>query len=126
MTVIGFYILNKPADSMGLLSILISTTAMIFNVIFNWVFDKLFPFVNGDRPIKLRVLHAAGFECMMILFTLPMISYLLKVTFLEAFMIELGFLVFFLFYTYLYNWAYDQIRKKVVAHYAQKHPHFAE
>ena len=79
MTVIGFYILNKPADSMGLLSILISTTAMIFNVIFNWVFDKLFPFVNGDRPIKLRVLHAAGFECMMILFTLPMISYLLKV-----------------------------------------------
>lgn len=126
MTVIGFYILNKPADSMGLLSILISTTAMIFNVIFNWVFDKLFPFVNGDRPIKLRVLHAAGFECMMILFTLPMISYLLKVTFLEAFMIELGFLVFFLFYTYLYNWAYDQIRKKVVAHYTQKHPRFAE
>lgn len=126
MTVIGFYILNKPADSMGLLSILISTTAMIFNVIFNWIFDKLFPFVNGDRPIKLRVLHAAGFECMMILFTLPMISYLLKVTFLEAFMIELGFLVFFLFYTYLYNWAYDQIRKKVVAHYAQKHPRFAE
>lgn len=111
---------------MGLLSILISTTAMIFNVIFNWVFDKLFPFVNGDRPIKLRVLHAAGFECMMILFTLPMISYLLKVTFLEAFMIELGFLVFFLFYTYLYNWAYDQIRKKVVAHYTQKHPRFAE
>lgn len=119
-TLIGVFILNKPLESMGLLAVLISLTALLLNIVFNWIFDKFFPFVNGDRPIKLRILHAIGFEGTLILFTIPMIAYLLKVSFVEAFFIESGFLVFFLFYTYLYNWSYDQLRKKIVAHSQKK------
>lgn len=121
---IGVFLLNKPVASMGIVSVMISVTALLLNIVFNWIFDKLFPFVNGDRPIQIRILHAVGFESTLILFTVPMLAMILKVSLLEALMIEAGLLVFFLFYTYLYNWSYDHIRKKVVAHYrAKKQPH---
>ncbi len=111
---IGIFILNKPVSSMGVLSVLISVTALLLNIVFNWLFDKFFPFVNGDRPVKIRMLHAIGFEGTLVLFTVPMIAFFLKVTFVEAFMIEIGFLIFFLFYTYIYNWLYDKVRRKLV------------
>ena len=99
---------------MGVLSVLISVTALLLNIVFNWLFDRFFPFVNGDRPVKIRMLHAIGFEGTLVLFTVPMIAFFLKVSFVEAFMIEIGFLIFFLFYTYIYNWCYDKVRKKLM------------
>ncbi|WP_077928881.1 PACE efflux transporter [Wohlfahrtiimonas populi] len=111
---IGVFLLNKPIESMGVLSVLISVTALLLNIVFNWLFDRFFPFVNGDRPVKIRMLHAIGFEGTLVLFTVPMIAFFLKVSFVEAFMIEIGFLIFFLFYTYIYNWCYDKVRKKLM------------
>lgn len=111
---IGVFLLNKPIASIGVLSVLISFTALLLNIVFNWLFDRFFPFVNGDRPVKIRMLHAIGFEGTLVLFTVPMIAFFLKVSFVEAFMIEIGFLIFFLFYTYIYNWCYDKVRKKLV------------
>ena len=111
---IGVFLLNKPIASMGVLSVLISVTALLLNIVFNWLFDRFFPFVNGDRPVKIRMLHAIGFEGTLVLFTVPMIAFFLKVSFVEAFMIEIGFLIFFLFYTYIYNWCYDKVRKKLM------------
>ena len=111
---IGIFLLDKPMSSMGILSVLISVTALLLNIVFNWLFDRFFPFVNGDRPVKIRMLHAIGFEGTLVLFTVPMIAFFLKVSFVEAFMIEIGFLIFFLFYTYIYNWAYDKIRKRLL------------
>lgn len=111
---IGIFLLNKPVGSMGILSVLISVIALILNIVFNWLFDRFFPFVNGERSIKVRMLHAIGFEGALVLFTVPMIALFLKVSLLEAFMIEIGFLIFFLFYTYVYNWCYDKVRKKLM------------
>lgn len=111
---IGIFLLNKPLNAMGVLSVLISVTALLLNIVFNWLFDRFFPFVNGDRPVKIRMLHAIGFEGTLVLFTVPMIAFFLKVSLVEAFMIEIGFLIFFLFYTYIYNWCYDKVRKKLM------------
>lgn len=117
---IGVFLLDKPVSSMGVLSVLISVTALILNIVFNWLFDRYFPFVNGDRPVKIRMLHAIGFEGTLVLFTVPMIAFFLNVGFIEAFMIELGFLIFFLFYTYIYNLAYDTARKYIVTKIEEK------
>ncbi|WP_026878919.1 PACE efflux transporter [Ignatzschineria larvae DSM 13226] len=111
---IGVYILNKPVASMGILSVLISLTALLLNIVFNAIFDRYFPFVDGQRPVKIRILQAMGFEGSLILFTIPMIAFFLQVSLWEAFMIELGFLIFFLFYTYSYNWCYDQLRRYLI------------
>ena len=117
---IGIFLLNKPINSMGLVSVLISITALLLNIAFNWVFDKFFPFVNGNRPIPIRILHAVGFEATLVIFTIPMIAYILNMSFIDAFMFELGLLIFFFFYTYIYNWLYDHLRKKIVAKYRAK------
>lgn len=116
--IIGILLLNKPLNSMGIVSVLISLTALLLNIVFNWIFDKLFPFVNGNRPVHIRLLHAIGFEATLVIFTIPMIAYILNMSFFDAFIFELGLLIFFFFYTYIYNWLYDQIRKKIVARYA--------
>lgn len=111
---IGIYLYKKPVESMGIVSVLISLTALTLNMIFNWIFDKFFPFINGNRPVRIRVLHAVGFEVTLILFAVPMIAFILGITIKEAFMIEAGLLAYFLFYTYGYNWLYDRIRWKIV------------
>lgn len=117
---IGVFLLHKPVDAMGVVSVLISVTALLLNIVFNWIFDKLFPFVNGERPVSIRILHALSFEATLILFTIPMLAYILSVSLTEAFMIEVGLLIFFLFYTYLYNYLYDKSRQWLIKRYQQK------
>ena len=58
-----------------LLMILISLTAVIWNFIFNWIFDKLVP---GDRLARgpvIRTIHAVLFEGLLLAATVPMIMY---------------------------------------------------
>ena len=100
---------------MGILSVLISIIALMLNIIFTLLFDRVFPFIEGDRPVKIRMLHAIGFEGTLMSLTIPMIAVILQVSLLDAFMIEIGFLAFFLFYTYTYNWIYDKLRKKILS-----------
>ncbi len=110
-TLIGVYLLHKPVGSMGILSVLISVTALLLNIVFNAIFDRYFPYIAGRRSVKIRILQAVDFEGALILFTIPLIAFFLSVSLWEALMIELGFLIFFLFYTYTYNWSYDQLRR---------------
>lgn len=41
---LGILVLNKPLSSLGIMAVLISTTALILNIVYNWLFDKVFPF----------------------------------------------------------------------------------
>ncbi|SUC30377.1 Predicted membrane protein [Providencia rettgeri] len=42
----------------------------------------------------------------------PMLAFLLKMSFLDAFLLEIGFFAFFLFYTYAFNLVYDISRER--------------
>ena len=44
----------------------------------------------------------------------------LGVTLLQAFTLEIGFFLFFLPYTMLYNWAYDTLREKIIKRRQQR------
>lgn len=41
---------------------------------------------------------------------LPVAAWMLEISLLQAFMVELGFFVIILPYTVLYNWAFDKAR----------------
>jgi uncharacterized membrane protein len=47
---------------MGGLTIILATTAMIWNIIYNARFDRFWP-QRVKRTAKVRALHALGFEC---------------------------------------------------------------
>ena len=58
------------------------------------------------------VLHALLFEGGLILLAVPLIAALMKISLLEAFILDIGVLLFFLPYTYVYHWGYDVLREK--------------
>ena len=105
------WVLDKPLFQMGALSILLSTVAMVWNLIYNAVFDTFFP-VGQKRRMPLRVAHSVGFEGGFILIGLPIAAWVLDITLLQAFMVEIGFFLFFLPYSVMYNWAFDALRDR--------------
>jgi len=106
------WIMAKPLFQMGTLAILLSTVAMFWNMIYNTLFDSLYPSDKVERNWPLRILHAVGFEGGFILFGLPIAAWMLDISLLQALMLEVAFFIFFLPYTVGYNWLYDRLREK--------------
>ena len=106
------WLLNKPVWEMGALAIMLSTTAMVWNIVYNSLFDKFWPVSRVVRTFKIRVAHALGFEGGFIMIGLPIAALWLGIGLLDAFMLEVGFFLFFLPYTVAYNWIYDTLRQR--------------
>lgn len=98
-----------------LVTTLISLTAMVWNFIFNWVFDKFVPGDRLDRGVGIRITHTVLFEVLLLAATIPMIMYFMNMTFLEAFMADISMTLVILGYTYVFNWAYDHLRVRFVS-----------
>ena len=93
-----------------LLMILISLTAVIWNFIFNWIFDKLVPGNRLARGPVIRTIHAVLFEGLLLAATVPMIMYMMSITLWMAFITDVSMTLIILVYTYVYNWVYDRVR----------------
>lgn len=105
------WIMQKPLFQMGSLAIMLSTVAMLWNMIYNSGFDRFYP-PGQKRSFTVRTLHALGFEGGFILIGLPIAAWMLDVTLWQAFLVEVGFFLFFLPYTMLYNWIWDRLRQR--------------
>ena len=106
------WITGRPALEMGAVTLGISLLALSWNVVFNSLFDRLktrLQLANGGWT---RVLHALLFEGGLIVLAVPLIAALMKISLLEAFILDIGVLLFFLPYTYVYHWGYDVLREK--------------
>jgi len=91
------------------LAVALSLIAMIWNYIFNMGFDKAFGNDRINRSFKLRLFHGFTFETGMLLVTLPLIMWALNLSFVTALLMDIGFILFFLIYAIVFNWAYDNV-----------------
>lgn len=114
------WLMQRSVLEMGGLTILLATTAMIWNIIYNALFDRFWPAHLVRRTAKVRALHALGFESGFIVIGVSIVSWVLSVSLLQAFTLEIGFFLFFLPYTMFYNWAYDTLRMRVVKRREQR------
>ncbi|ECD2574279.1 multidrug/biocide efflux PACE transporter [Salmonella enterica] len=114
------WLMQRSVLEMGGLTILLATTAMIWNIIYNALFDRLWPAHQVRRTAKVRALHALGFESGFIVIGVSIVARVLNVSLLQAFTLEIGFFLFFLPYTMLYNWAYDVLRQRIVTRRQQR------
>ncbi|WP_284601779.1 multidrug/biocide efflux PACE transporter [Dickeya dadantii] len=112
---IGAWVLGRSILQVGALSIMLSSVAMIWNVVYNSVFDRLWPVSRVRRGLWVRMGHALGFEGGFILIGLPLAAWMLNITLWQALMVEIGFFLFFLPYTMAYNWLYDLLRERLLA-----------
>ena len=108
------WIMQRPVLEMGALTLLLATAAMIWNVIYNALFDRLWPVHRLARTAKIRVFHALGFEGGFIVIGVTIASLTLGIGLVEAFLLEIGFFLFFLPYTMAFNWIYDILRARVI------------
>jgi uncharacterized membrane protein len=106
--------MDKPLAHAGGLAIAISTIAMLWNMLFNAAFDRAQAKMGFRRTIPVRALHALLFEIGMLLAVVPLAAWWLDISLLRAFILDIGVLVFFLFYAFVYNWCYDVIRARLV------------
>ncbi|GAB7260656.1 multidrug/biocide efflux PACE transporter [Dickeya ananatis] len=111
---IGAWVLERSILQVGALSIMLSSVAMVWNVVYNSVFDRLWPVSRVRRGVWVRAGHALGFEGGFILFGLPLAAWMLNITLWQALMVEIGFFLFFLPYTMAYNWLYDLLRERLL------------
>ena len=105
-------IFHKPVAQMGALSIALSVTAMVWNYIYNWIFDHVlvrlrYPLYPSS--IKLRAGHAILFELGLMAASLPMIMFAMKLSFLQALALDVSMVLAVLVYTLIFNYGYDQI-----------------
>src|SRR5699024_10143698 len=84
--------------------------ALTWNLLFNWLFEAFERRIKvTHRPWYMRVSHAVLFEGGLILMLIPAIAWVLGVSLVEAFMLEVILLVFFFIYTACYAWAFDRL-----------------
>ncbi len=95
----------------GAIGILLSVAATIWNYVYNLYFDKLTLKMLGgtEKSQSVRVIHALGFETELLVLTLPVLAWMLGTTLLQAFVMDIALITFYLVYAYLYNLAYDKI-----------------
>ena len=104
------FIMHEDFFASITLSLMLSGSAMVWNFIYNWGFDKIFPGDRLARKVWVRILNAVGMEAGLLLFTVPLIAWYLDLGFVEAFLLDITMTLIILVYTYIYNWVYDHVR----------------
>ncbi|WEK08756.1 MAG: multidrug/biocide efflux PACE transporter [Candidatus Pseudomonas colombiensis] len=106
------WVMDKPMVDMGAVTIGIGLLALAWNVVFNGLFDRGLKRFGLAHNGWTRLVHAVLFEGGLVAVGVPLIAWWLNVSLLQAFLLDIGVLLFFLPYTYLYHWAYDVLRAK--------------
>jgi len=105
-----FMAIGQGAGASGVMAVVASTLAIVWNVTFNHLFEKweARQTVKG-RSVLRRAVHAVGFEGGLALVLIPLMAWWFGVSLWQATVMEAGLLLFFLVYTYAFNWVFDQV-----------------
>lgn len=99
---------GNAAGDLAIVGVALSLFTVVWNYVFNVMFDRIFGSNRAERSLGTRVGHSIAFEGGLIFVTVPTIAWYLDMSILNALALEAGFLVFFFFYTMLFNWGYDK------------------
>jgi uncharacterized membrane protein len=101
---------DRPvASSLGLAALL-STIALIWNYVYNALFEAWETRqVSRERTLSRRILHGLGFEGGLVFLLLPVMSWGLDISMRAAFLANLGLLAFFFVYAVAFTWAFDTV-----------------
>ena len=94
----------------GVLAVAASAIAVAWNVVFNGAFERWEARqpVRG-RSVRRRIAHAIGFEGGLVFMLVPLFAWWFNVSLWQAFLMDLALIVFFLCYTFVFNWVFDRV-----------------
>lgn len=101
---------GQGAAHASVVAVASSAIAVLWNFIFNWAFERWESrqTVRG-RSFGRRVAHAIGFEGGLVFSLVPLFAWWFDVSLWQAFVMDLGLIVFFLCYTFVFNWVFDRV-----------------
>jgi uncharacterized membrane protein len=101
---------DKPPTSTLGLAVVLSSIALAWNYVFNAIFERWESrqSVRG-RSFLRRLAHGIGFEGGLVILLLPVMSFWLDISFLAAFLANLGLLAFFFVYAIAFTWTFDRV-----------------
>ncbi len=108
---LGFMLFTgQGAAHSGVISAVSSVLAVLWNVAFNHLFERWESRqrVRG-RSLARRVAHAIGFEGGLALILVPLLAWWFGVGLWQALVMDFGLMVFFLLYTFVFNWCFDRV-----------------
>lgn len=94
----------------GVAAIASSVIAVVWNLAYNTAFEhwEARQTVRG-RSFKRRAAHAIGFEVGFIVTLVPLFAWWFGISLQHALALEIGLALFFLLYTFVFNWAFDKV-----------------
>lgn len=104
------WIMDQPLAHMGAMTLMFSLVATLWNMVYNALFDRAQRRLGFVRTLPVRILHASLFEAGLVVMLVPLAAWWLNVGLIEAFILDIGLLLFFLPYTVVFNWVYDTLR----------------
>jgi hypothetical protein len=106
------FIFSMPLEVTGILGVIMAIISVIWNMIFNHYFEKVEHKYQWKRTIPVRILHAVGFEGGLMLATIPIIAYMMKMSFIDALILDFGLTMCILVYTFIFQWCYDMVEER--------------
>ncbi|HEJ7131474.1 TPA: PACE efflux transporter [Serratia marcescens] len=111
ISALGLALLSGHApSSTGPLAVVITTIAVSWNFIYNYLFEWWESRqASRTRTLKRRILHAVGFQLTLVMYLIPLIAWWMGITLWQALLLDMALIVIIPCYTFLFNWAFDKL-----------------
>ncbi|ASL96673.1 PACE efflux transporter [Serratia marcescens] len=111
ISALGLALLSGHApSSTGPLAVVITTIAVSWNFIYNYLFEWWESRqLSRTRTLKRRILHAVGFQLTLVVYLIPLIAWWMGITLWQALLLDMALIVIIPCYTFLFNWAFDKL-----------------
>ena len=108
---LGSWAFSVPVTDIGIVGVVSATLATAWNYLYNLGFDHLLRRYAGTtlKTVPMRIIHAIVFEAGLLLVLMPFIAWYLDISLWQAFVMDVGFALFYLIYAFIFNWAYDRL-----------------
>jgi uncharacterized membrane protein len=105
------YLFERAATDTVALAAVLSTKALIINLIYNNIYDRVdarHGRIPTERTLLGRAIHAVGFETILLLTSLPIMMWWLGMSLWETVLLDLGMMSFVVVYTFFFTLLYDK------------------
>lgn len=94
----------------GPLSLLIAVIAVSVNFFYNYAFEWWEKRQHSKtRTIFRRVVHAIGFQVVLVTILIPLIAWWMQISLVKAFFLDFSLMIIIPCYTFVYNYFFDHL-----------------
>lgn len=101
---------GSTISHIGPLALLIAVIAVSVNFFYNYAFEWWEKRQHSKtRTIFRRVVHAIGFQVVLVTILIPLIAWWMQISLVKAFLLDFSLMIIIPCYTFVYNYLFDHL-----------------